>query len=56
VQRPGAPGADPTPQAGEQADAPVRASDDTDRAWGDAVDHNDERLRHDVPPHYGKTH
>jgi hypothetical protein len=34
----------------------VRASDDTDRAWGDAVDRNDERLRRDVPPHYGKTH
>jgi hypothetical protein len=49
-----APGSDPTPQS--SADA-VRASEDTDAAWG-AADRgarghdNDERLRQDVPPHW----
>ncbi|MGN6126862.1 MAG: hypothetical protein ACTHON_09875 [Humibacter sp.] len=63
AKRPGAPGADPTPQSGAAgpgtrgtrggADAPVRASEDTDRAWGDGADSNDERLRRDIPPHWG---
>ena len=59
AQRAGAPGADPTPQArpargtrGAQ-DAAVRASEDTDRAWGDGSDSNDDRLKRDVPPHWG---
>ncbi|NNC11538.1 hypothetical protein HII28_06550 [Planctomonas sp. JC2975] len=56
VQRPGAPEADPTPQGQHGADAAVRASEDTDRAWGDGAGRNDERLRQDVPPHWGKTH
>jgi hypothetical protein len=51
------PGSDPTPQAAAPGAAPVRASEDTDRAWGDAAspggDENDERLRRDVPPHWG---
>ncbi|WP_460580513.1 hypothetical protein [Humibacter ginsengisoli] len=57
VQRPGAPGADPAPQSGPRAsggaDAPVRASEDTDRAWGDRSDSNDDRLKQDLPPHWG---
>jgi hypothetical protein len=53
VTRPGAPGADPTPQKGAGADAATRASEDTDRAWGDGVDSNDDRLRRDLPPHWG---
>ncbi|MHA7985781.1 hypothetical protein ACX9R5_08235 [Rathayibacter sp. CAU 1779] len=53
AQRPGAPGSDPTPQARAGADAAVRASEDTDRAWGDGSDRNDERLRRDKPPHWG---
>lgn len=57
---PGAVGADPTPQGGagagaaSGAGAPVRASGDTDAAWGDRPDSNDARLREDVPPHWGK--
>jgi hypothetical protein len=51
------PGSDPTPQRAVPGAAPVRASEDTDRAWGDAspkgADENDERLRRDVPPHWG---
>jgi hypothetical protein len=51
VIRPGAPGADPTPQA--TADA-VRAVEDTDAPWGAAAsDSNDAQLKQDVPPHWG---
>ncbi|HEV7184694.1 MAG: hypothetical protein ABI130_00620 [Leifsonia sp.] len=50
IQRPAAAGSDPTPQA---TDAPTRAVEDTDRAWGDrGADSNDDRLRQDVPPHW----
>lgn len=50
AQLPAAPGTDPTPQA---TDAPTRATEDTDRAWGDrATDSNDDRLKQDVPPHW----
>ena len=53
VQLPAAPGTDPTPQeVPKQADAPVRAGEDTDRAWGDTSDSNDDRLKRDVPPHW----
>jgi hypothetical protein len=52
VQREGAPGADPTPQTGIGRDAAVRASEDTDRAWGDRSDSNDDRLKRDRPPHW----
>lgn len=45
------PGTDPEPQSG-QAGGPQRASEDTDRAWNDQGDSNDERLRQDVPPHW----
>ncbi|WP_411720657.1 hypothetical protein [Mycetocola sp.] len=49
--RPGAAGADPTPQA--TADA-VRAVEDTDATWGAAgADTNDAQLKQDVPPHWG---
>jgi hypothetical protein len=52
------PGSDPNPQRAVPGAAPIRASEDTDRAWGDAAprpggDENDERLRRDVPPHWG---
>ena len=52
---------DPTPQALPGRDAPVRASEDTDSAWGadtgsakrgSGAGENDERLRRDVPPHW----
>jgi len=50
------PGSDPTPQA-SRADAPVRASEDTDESWGDRPrtpeGPNDARLKQDVPPHWG---
>ncbi|HEY2557034.1 MAG TPA: hypothetical protein VGI08_08000 [Diaminobutyricibacter sp.] len=53
AQLPAVPGTDPTPQAvPEGADVPVRAGEDTDRAWGDSSDANDERLKRDVPPHW----
>jgi hypothetical protein len=53
AQLPAVPGTDPTPQtAPKQSDAPVRAGEDTDRAWGDASDSNDDRLKSDVPPHW----
>ncbi len=53
MQLPAAPGTDPTPQeVPKQADAPVRAGEDTDRAWGDTSDSNDDRLKRDVPPHW----
>jgi hypothetical protein len=53
AQLPAVPGTDPTPQAvPEQADAPTRAGEDTDRAWGDSSDTNDDRLKRDVPPHW----
>jgi hypothetical protein len=50
------PGSDPTPQATPEG-APVRASEDTDEAWGDRAPGsssgpNDERLKRDVPPHW----
>ena len=51
------PGSDPTPQREVPGAAPVRASEDTDQAWGDRPaaggGENDERLRRDVPPHWG---
>ena len=57
-----APGSDPTPQSLPRGPAPARASEDTDRAWGDAGGRtdanendereNDERLKRDVPPHW----
>lgn len=53
------PGSDPTPQREVPGAAPVRASEDTDQAWGDrpasggGSGENDERLRRDVPPHWG---
>ncbi|MFD3447056.1 hypothetical protein ACFDTO_20865 [Microbacteriaceae bacterium 4G12] len=50
-------GSDPTPQREVPGAAPVRASEDTDQAWGDrpasGSGENDERLRRDVPPHWG---
>lgn len=30
-----------------------KAFEDTDRAWGDGDDSNDDRLRDDKPPHWG---
>lgn len=56
VQVPGAAGADPTPRRGPDAADPLRASGDTDAAWGDRADStsNDARLREDVPPHWGR--
>ncbi|WP_223691315.1 hypothetical protein [Leifsonia poae] len=55
AQLPAVPGSDPTPQArpAGRADAPTRAAEDTDAAWGDRPgDSNDDRLRQDVPPHW----
>jgi hypothetical protein len=49
VRLDGAPGADPAPQ---DAVAPVKAAEDSDRSWGDGGDSNDDRLKRDVPPHY----
>ncbi|WP_431277810.1 hypothetical protein [Leifsonia poae] len=50
VHVPAVPGTDPTPQV---QDAPARATEDTDRAWGArATDTNDDRLKQDVPPHW----
>ena len=56
------PGSDPTPQAAREG-TPVRASEDTDQGWGEkpapsgnrpgASGPNDDRLREDVPPHWG---
>lgn len=31
---------------------PARAAEDSDAAWGDGPDSNDQRLREDVPPHW----
>jgi hypothetical protein len=51
------PGSDPTPQAMPEG-APVRASEDTDEAWGGpppaagSAGPNDDRLKRDVPPHW----
>lgn len=54
AQRPGAVGSDPTPQRVQRRVEPVRASENTDVAWGEnRVDSNDARLRQDVPPHWG---
>lgn len=53
AQLPAVPGSDPTPQAvTKHTDAPARAGEDTDRAWGDSSDDNDDRLKRDVPPHW----
>jgi hypothetical protein len=52
VTRPGAPGADPTPQDDAARTDPTRAKDDTDEAWGDRGNSNDEQLKRDVPPHW----
>ncbi|MGG7508796.1 hypothetical protein [Plantibacter sp. YIM 135249] len=52
VQRPGAPGTDPEPQL---PSAPVKASEDTDLAWGGAkpsTGGNDDELKRNVPPHW----
>ncbi len=52
-----APGSDPTPQATHEGTL-VRASEDTDEAWGSrppsvgATGPNDDRLKRDVPPHW----
>ena len=49
--RPGAAGADPTPQ--ERVE-PVKAVEDTDATWGTrGSDSNDDQLKRDVPPHWG---
>ncbi|GIT80427.1 hypothetical protein LLS1_20960 [Leifsonia sp. LS1] len=45
VQRPGAPGADPTPQVRNEG-----AGEDSDHV--PSFGSNDEQLRRDVPPHY----
>jgi len=31
----------------------ARVFEDTDAAWGDRSDSNDQRLREDKPPHWG---
>jgi len=36
----------------EQPASDEKAWDDDDRAWGDAPDDREERLRRDVPPHW----
>jgi hypothetical protein len=54
AQRPGAADADPAPQKLPRSrETPARAAEDTDRAWGDQATGNDERLKNDVPPHWG---
>ncbi|TAM66200.1 MAG: hypothetical protein EPN48_17820 [Microbacteriaceae bacterium] len=53
ARRPGAPGADPTPRAGRIDVDAVRATGDTDQAWGDTNTSNDAQLKRDVPPHWG---
>ncbi|MCS5718380.1 hypothetical protein N1027_09540 [Herbiconiux sp. CPCC 205763] len=52
------PGSDPTPQSTPEG-TPVKASEDTDEAWGDrgpgsrpSTGPNDDRLKRDVPPHW----
>jgi high-mobility group nucleosome-binding domain-containing protein 2 len=55
AQLPAVPGTDPTPQAvgRRSSTAPVRATEDTDQAWGDRQgEGNDEQLKRDVPPHW----
>jgi len=50
------PGTDAAPQASasRRVDPPVRAGEDTDQGWGETPSGgNDERLRRDVPPHWG---
>jgi hypothetical protein len=51
--RPGAAGSDAEPlqQAGK-SDPAERAAEDTDAAWGDRTDSNDDRLKRDIPPHW----
>ncbi|WP_210507121.1 hypothetical protein [Naasia sp. SYSU D00057] len=44
------PGSDPAPQASDDA---VRAGEDSEESWGDRSSGNDDRLRADVPPHWG---
>jgi hypothetical protein len=51
--RAGAAGADPTPQQlPNPPELPTRATEDTDQAWGDRTESNDENLKRDVPPHW----
>ena len=51
--RAGAPGADPAPARLPHPDElPTVAAEDTDQAWGDRGNSNDEQLRNDVPPHW----
>lgn len=50
-----APGSDAAPQAPIDRTPGIHAAlatEDTDRAWGDAPADNESRLKHDVPPHY----
>ena len=44
------PGSDPAPQASDDV---VRAGEDSEESWGDRRTGNDDRLRADVPPHWG---
>jgi hypothetical protein len=37
----------------EQPASDEKAWDEDDRAWGDAPEDREERLRRDVPPHWG---
>ncbi|MEA9986359.1 MULTISPECIES: hypothetical protein [Subtercola] len=57
VRTEAAPGSDAEPQAtlrrGAGPGHPARAAEDTDRAWGDGSDENDQRLTADKPPHWG---
>ncbi|WP_022882470.1 hypothetical protein [Gryllotalpicola ginsengisoli] len=46
VVRPGAPGSDPAPALPPRAEAPEER--------GERDDSNDERLRRDLPPHWGR--
>lgn len=41
-------------QAPEVAQWLATSEDDTDRGWGSGGDSNDDRLRRDVPPHWGR--
>jgi hypothetical protein len=45
-------GVDPTPTMLNTAPV-ARVFEDTDAAWGDRSDSNDQRLRDDKPPHWG---
>jgi high-mobility group nucleosome-binding domain-containing protein 2 len=50
VTTPPVPGTDPEPQ---RRDEVVRAGEDAEESWGDRAAGNDDRLRADVPPHWG---